>query len=231
VSAAKVSAVENLMTTDPQGSRWNNALEFGFNARLPHGASLFGGAASDKTIQQQCDGFTNPQLLLYCDQTGNGIPWNTQFKLAGSVLIPYGIQLGVSFTTYKYTYGTAVANSAATVGTVWLITPTTRYPANCLGPCSPGALVDPGMTVASMSVPLVPSGTEFSDRVKQLDVTAGKEVAVGKLRLQPSIALFNALDNHAAYAVRSMNYLTSSYLQPSTVLQPRLLRLDLQVKW
>jgi hypothetical protein len=231
VSAAKVSAVQNLMTTDPQGSRWNNALEFGFNARLPRGATLFGGAASDKTIQVQCDGFTNPQLLLYCDQTGNGIPWNTQFKLAGSVPIPYGIQLGASFTTYKYTYGTAVANSTATVGSVWLITPTTRYPANCPGACTPGALVDPGMTVSSMSVPLVPSGTEFSDRVKQLDFTAGKWVTVGKLRLQPSIALFNALDNHAAYAVRSMNYLTSSYLQPSTVLQPRLLRLDIQVKW
>src|SRR5262249_27357574 len=73
VSAAKVSAVQNLMTTDPRGARWNNALEFGFSARLPRGATLFGGLASDKTILRQCDGFTNPQLLLYCDQTGNGI--------------------------------------------------------------------------------------------------------------------------------------------------------------
>ena len=79
------------------------------------------------------------------------------------------------------------------------------------------------MTVASLSVPLVPSGTEFSDRVKQLDLTLRKSVPVGKVRLEPGISLFNALNNHAAYAVRSMNYLTSSYLQPSTVLQPRLL--------
>ena len=126
VSAAKVSAVQNLNTSDPQGARWNNALEFGFNARLPRGATLFGGLASDRTILTQCDGFTNPQLLLYCDQTGNGIPWNTQFKIAASTSLPYGIQLGASYTTYKYTYGTAVANTNTTYGSVWLITPTTR---------------------------------------------------------------------------------------------------------
>ncbi|MCU1385291.1 MAG: Outer rane receptor for ferrienterochelin and colicin [Acidobacteria bacterium] len=225
VSAAKQSAVLNLNTTDPQGRRWNNAIEIAFNARFPGGATLFGGTATDRTTVVQCDGFTNPNMLLYCDQTQNGIPWNPQFKLAGSMPLRYGLQLGASYTTYKYTYGTATAGSA------WLITPTTRYPANCLGACTPGALVDPGMTVASLSVPLIPPGTEFSDRVKQMDVTLRKNVAIGKLRLEPGISLFNAFNNHAAYAVRSMNYLTSSYLQPSTVLQPRLLRLEMQVKW
>jgi hypothetical protein len=42
--------------------------------------------------------------------------------------------------------------------------------------------------------------------------------------------VFNLLNNIAVYAVRSMNYGTSSYLQPSTTLQPRLLRLGVQVK-
>ena len=231
ISAAKLSAVQNLMTTDPQGARWNNALEFGFNARLPQGATLFGGVASDKTTLTQCDGFTNPQLLLYCDQSAYGIPWNTQVKLAGSAPLPYGIHVGASYTTYKYTYGTAVANTNTSYGTVWLITPTTRYPANCLGACVPGALVDPGLTTASTSIPLVPSATEFSDRIHQVDVTAGKWITLGKLNVQPAVSLFNALNNHAAFAVRSMNYLTSSYLQPSTVMQPRLLRLEAQVKW
>ena len=87
------------------------------------------------------------------------------------------------------------------------------------------------MTVASLSVPLVAPGTEFSDRIKPLDLTLGKWVTIRKVRLQPGISLFNALDNHAAYTFRSMNYLTSSYLQPSTVLQPRLVRLEMQVKW
>jgi hypothetical protein len=231
VSAAKQSSVLNFNTTDPHGSRWNNAIELAFNARLPHGASLFGGTATDRTTLVQCDGFTNPNQLLYCDQTQNGIPWNTQFKMAGSVPLLYGLQLGASYTTYKYTYSNTIAGTTSTAGTVWLITPTTRYPANCAGACTPGAIVDPGMTVAALSVPLIPTGTEFSDRVKQLDLTVRKSVPLGKVRLEPGISLFNALNNHAAYAVRSMNYLTSSYLQPSIVLQPRLLRLEMQVKW
>ena len=60
---------------------------------------------------------------------------------------------------------------------------------------------------------------------------APKWIDIGKVRIQPAISLFNALDNHAVFTVRSMNYLTSSYLQPSNVLQPRLLRLEVQVKW
>ena len=231
VSAAKQASVLNFNTTDPQGSRWNNAIELAFNARLPHGASLFGGTATDRTTAIQCDGFTNPNQLLYCDQSQNGIPWNTQFKLAGSIPLAYGLSLGASYTTYKYTYSNTISGTTSIGGTVWLITPTTRYAANCQGACTPGALVDPGMTVASLSVPLVPTQTEFSDRVKQLDLTLRKSVPLGKVRLEPGISLFNALNNHAAYAVRSMNYLTSSYLQPSTVLQPRLLRLEMQVKW
>ena len=51
------------------------------------------------------------------------------------------------------------------------------------------------------------------------------------MRLKPEFSLFNALNNRAMLTVRSQNYLTSSYLQPSTVLQPRLVRIGLQVNW
>jgi hypothetical protein len=87
------------------------------------------------------------------------------------------------------------------------------------------------MTTASMSIPLLPAGTEFSDRIHQVDITVGKWINLGRLKVQPAVSLFNALNNHAAFAVRSMNYLTSSYLQPATVMQPRLVRLEAQVKW
>ncbi len=39
------------------------------------------------------------------------------------------------------------------------------------------------------------------------------------------------LDGEMKRAVRSQNYLTSSYLQPSEVLQPALVRIGMQVKW
>jgi hypothetical protein len=156
--------------------------------------------------------------------------------------LPLGIQLSGSLQSYRYTLGTAplsggYSNSAigpsspAGASTVWLITPATRYPANCKGPCTPGALVNPSMTVSQMAIPLVAPGTELSDRIHQLDLTVSKWVTVGKMRVQPEASVFNALNQSAVYAVRSLNYLTSSYQQPSAVLSARILRLGVQVKW
>jgi hypothetical protein len=51
------------------------------------------------------------------------------------------------------------------------------------------------------------------------------------MRLEPEASLFNALNRSAVYAVRSLNYLTSSYNQPSSLLSARILRLGLQMKW
>jgi carboxypeptidase family protein/TonB-dependent receptor-like protein len=246
ISAAKVSQVQYLDTNAPSRHKWDNSLEFGFNARLPRGATLFGGTATERLIVQACDEPSNPNNLLYCDQTRSGIPWITQLKLAGTLPLPLGIQLSGSLQSYRYTLGTAplaggYTNSAigagtppsgpAGAGTVWLITPTTRYPAGCTGPCTPGAFVNPGMTVAQMAIPLIAPGVELSDRINQLDVTVGKSVTVGKMRVQPEASLFNALNRSAVYAVRSLNYLTSSYNQPSSILSARILRLGLQLKW
>jgi hypothetical protein len=222
VSSAARSRVLTLETNATDRRRWNTAFEFNFNARLPHSATLFGGISTDRTLLVACDDPSNPNNQLYCDQTQNDIPWLTQFKLAGSVPLKWGVNLGAAYQSYRY---------ILTGGTVWQITPTTRYAADCRGACTPGALVDPGMTVASLNVPLEPPGRNLSDRIKQLDITVGKWVTFGKVRVQPEVAVLNALNNHAVYAVRSQNYGTSSYMQPSTTLQPRILRLGMQVKW
>jgi len=234
VSAAARSQVLNVHSTAPSARQWDNALEFGSNARLPGGATIYGGLTTERTVVVNCDSTNNPNNLLYCDQTQSGIPWLTTVKLSGTMPLPWGFKVSASFQTYQYVYanGTGIAEAInANPGTVWFITPTTRYAANCIGPCSPGALVDPGMTVASLSEPLLPPGTEKSDRIKQLDLTVGKWMTIGRVRVQPELSVFNLLNNIAVYAVRSMNFGTSSYLQPSTTLQPRLVRLGVQVKW
>ena len=46
--------------------------------------------------------------------------------------------------------------------TNWLISRTTRYAADCVGPCTPGALVVPAMTEASLTIPLKPAGVSSS---------------------------------------------------------------------
>jgi hypothetical protein len=226
VSTAARTRLQNLEHTAENDTRTNKAFETGFSARLPGGVTLFGGLATEHTLQRICDASDDPNRLLYCDDFAyaDQVPWLTQFKLSGTVPLPYNVQIGVGYQTYKRPLST-------TIGTQWQITPTTRYASNCTGPCTPGALVNPGMTVSTMNVPLVKPGTELSDRINMLDLNIGRWFRFRSIRIQPEIAVFNALNSLAVYGVRSQNYLTSSYMQPSTLLQPRITRIGMQVKW
>ena len=227
VSAAANVRVLNLQTNAPDRQQWNNAFEFAFNARLPHATSIFGGVSTDRTLTIQCDDPANPNNQLYCDQTKNDIPWLTQIKLAASMQLPWGMRFGAGLQVYQR-FLPAVSGVQ---GTNWLVTRTTRYAADCKGACTPGALVIPNLTPAQFNVPLAAPSTLKSDWIRQLDVNLGKSFKVGSLQLEPEVSVFNSLNNLAVYAVRSFNYGTSSYLQPSTTLIPRVMRLGMDVKW
>jgi hypothetical protein len=227
-----------------------NGLEYSFNARLPKGITMFGGGMSERAIAQLCDEHWNPNLLLYCDQTKSGIPFRTQFKIAGSVPAKYGIVASFSFQSLPgYRFGTGALNQDAGIvagpsgqpgalslanpngqGSVWLITKTTTYSATspCVaqGKCTVGQLVDPGMTASSLSVPLVAPQTEFGDRINQLDLNFVKNIKFGHNKiLQPKFDLFNVFNVAPVYAVRTQNFGTASYLQPSSVLVGRVFQL------
>lgn len=249
VSLAKRNQVNLVDRTASSDRRfWYNGFETNFSARLAGGATVFGGTMTERTLAVVCDEPSNPFFLLYCDQRDSGIPWRTQLKVSGTYPLPWwGIRLSGALQSLPgllvgnnalYTLAgpasgpgnvtTAAPNGA---GTVWLITPTTRYAANCKGPCTPGALVNPGQTVASLSVPLVAPGTEFLDRINQLDVSGAKSFKVNRFEIQPKVDVFNLLNRSSIIDVRSQNFGTSSYLQPSATLQGRIVQISVAAKW
>lgn len=65
VTAASASAVQQVDTNDPNLKQKYDAFEFNLNARLPGGARLFGGTATDRTIANTCSAAANnPNFLL-----------------------------------------------------------------------------------------------------------------------------------------------------------------------
>jgi hypothetical protein len=249
VSAAKRTAVQNIDENAPDRKMWYNGFEYNFNARVGRGITLFGGGTMERTMAQVCDETANPNLLLYCDQTQSGIPWRTQFKISGSVPMKYGVQASFAFQTLPgYRLGTpaqyALSGTSGPSGTtnnnapngsstVWQITPTTRYtvcPGNPAG-CVVGALVNPGMTVASLNVPLVAPMTEYGDRINQLDLSISKTIRAGRASFQPKIDFFNLLNVSPVIDVRGYNYGTTAYMQPSSVLVGRVFQLGAIVKF
>ena len=195
---------------------------------------------------------------MYCDQTKSGIPFRTQFKLAGTVPWKFGIQTSISFQSLPgYRLGVASLGAAdgvsgptgqpsaaqlanpAGAGTVWLITPTTTYGASdpCVsqGTCRVGQVVDSGMTVSSLAVPLIAPNTEYADRINQLDLNVSKTFRWGRGSFQPKIDFFNLLNVSPVYAVRTsnsvMNYGTASYMQPQSILVGRVFQLGGVIKF
>src|SRR5262249_35481602 len=178
----------------------------------------------ERMLWTLCNEESNPNNLLYCDARSSGIPFRTQFKLSGSSPLPYGVvvsgsfqsipgyQLGCSSSTCAVPSPTALPNVTTPpgLGTVWSISPTTRYAADCKGPCTPGALVIPNMSAATLNVPLVAPGTEYAERVNQLDLSVGKWFQIAKGRFQGQLDVFNVLNRSSVLSVRSLNFPTST---------------------
>lgn len=116
----------------------------------------------------------------------------------------------------------------------WNIARTTRYTAEqCVGrPCTANALVVPNMTEAAILVPLAPSGTErFLERQNQLDLGLRKSIKFRNMDWNLQFDVFNALNADTIVGVRSDNFGTTAYGQPSAVVQGRIPRIGLQMKW
>jgi hypothetical protein len=247
VTQAAVQRVENFDTNSSDRSHVYDAFGFEINARLPGGAMLFGGYGLERNLRNICDEPDDPNLLLYCDDDQNDIPYLGSFKLSGTYPLPWGFSisgtwqdlaggpLGGTTTTGNKISGPGYGATGSPVGTNWLLTPGTRYPANCPAPCPATQLVFPAgttaLTSAQIIVPLVAPGTEFLPRLRQLDLSFAKSFQVKSTRLQGQIDIFNVFnaDTHSSYA--STNFNTSAYLLPSSVLQGRMLRLGAQMRW
>lgn len=212
-------------------------------ARLPRGGSLFGGLVTERNLRNICDEPDDPNMLLYCDDAANDIPYRPTLKMAGTYPLVWGISVSMAFqsmagrpiglttTAGNKISGPGYGDTGSPVGTNFLITRTTRYPANCPSPCPAGQLVAPTLTSASVTVPLVAPGTEFLPRVNQLDLSFAKWFQAGGARLQGQADVFNVLNGNMEQAYRSTNFATAAYKQPSSVLQGRMIRLAVQLKW
>ncbi len=203
-----------------------NGFEFGLNSRFGRG-SAFGAYSVDRSITVTCDAVDNPNNLVatvaqlgWCDQSKLGLPWRHEGKFAASYELPwYQIQVNAAFQSYR---GTAHAAN-------WVVSRTTRYPANCPAPCVPNALVAPNLTQTSLTVALVAPNTQFLDRQNQLDFGLRKLFRTGKMQWSGQLDIFNLI-NVANVKSETTTY-GPSLGTPTSILQPRILRLAAQMRF
>jgi carboxypeptidase family protein/TonB-dependent receptor-like protein len=226
-------------STDPDLQRQTyNGFEFGVAGRYRRG-SAFGGWTFDRRILVHCaelENWSNLPTTAYtsltqnlnqpkadyhfCDQSKLDIPYLHEFKLAGTYLLPWwDIQANATFQSYP---GTALP-------TRWSISQTTRYAADCIGPCTPGALVIPNLTPASYVLDLTAPGSVFYKRQNQLDVGVRKIFRIRQMQFSGQVDVFNA--TNSSYVKLQNTTIGPSLGQPLSILQPRLLRLAVQMRF
>ena len=235
--------------TDPNRTSVYNGFDFTFNARLPRGARIFGGTTTERTIANDCSTAANsPNNLQNCDTSLSGIPWRTQFKLSGSIPLPWW-DISAS-ASYQALPGYVLSNAtySVTAATRYVVCPGNSASQGCVG----GALVAPGLVASSLSVQLDAPGTTLTPRTNQLDIGFAKRINAKRFKISPKVDLFNVLNASDYFSVRSSTYSPSAiagsvpltpgagylpttagaaFRQPGSILQGRILRLGATMSW
>jgi hypothetical protein len=201
---------DNLLTfAKSYGEQIENwrGVDVSMNARV-RGVIAQGGISTGSRLTDSCEiraalpetTPTNP----YCRVKE---PYLTQFKLAAAYTIPkIDVQLA---GTVQSVPGPVV--QAAVV-----------YPAASLAP----ALGRPFVGGATAVLNVIPTATEYGDRLNQLDFRIGKILRVANLRTALNVDIFNALN---ANAVLTENPSFALFRQPTSVLNPRLVKFSAQL--
>jgi len=178
---AKRTAQQIVDVNDPTQKYEYTGFDVNFQARLGAGR-VIGGFTTEKWVSDSCspDDPNNPISATaatgstggqYCKQSDFDIPFQTQAKLTGFYPLPwYGVEVSGVFMSFP----------GARSFTNYAVTPA----------------ISPGLTQASITVPLVAPGEKYFDQRYQMDLGLAKSIRFGgdrRLRLQFDVFnLFNA---------------------------------------
>ena len=215
LTPAKVGQLDNLVgssaTYGKQVERWSG-VDLGITARPGAGVLLQGGISTGKRVTDNCDiviKLDNPSRYNCHTET----PYQTQIKLMGSYRLPYQIDVAGSFQGLP---GAALAANYTATNAVILP--------------SLGRNLSAGAN-STVTVNLIPPGSEFLERLNQLDLRFARTFTVGGSRVKGTFDIYNALNSStvlqwtAAYGTDGRGWV------PQEIVQARLMKFELQFEF
>ena len=196
-----------------------NGFETSFQARLSGGPTVYGGWTIERNISIYCSGDDNPNGSVgadlyqaapialggrFCDQSQFNVPFISDFKIAGSVPLWYGVSFGANLQAYP--------------GSARVITWT------------PAASVFPNAArTNSETIILSEPGALYQPRYNQLDITVKKNFRSGRKSYSLQADIFNVTNSSSI--LTTTNVVGSSLGQVNSILYGRLPRLVFQMKF
>jgi hypothetical protein len=218
LNTAKRGQVDIVDYNSKNNTHISNDLELSFNSRLPNGSTVFGGWTASKNVEVTCDddnpnGSTQNDLFSsisflrggrFCDERNLGIPFRHDFKVAGTLPLPYGFE-----------FSSTVVSFAGNESQVLWEVPIAEFPNR--------------QRTMPTQVRLDRPGTNYLPQWNQVDVSFQKHFRFGRYQWTAQLDLYNALN--AAPVLTETQTFGPQLGFPNTVLQGRLPRLVAQVKW
>jgi hypothetical protein len=222
IAPAALTTINELDSTSKNNSAAFHSVDVGINLRFANGIFMQGGTATGRFWSSLCD-LPDPNSYIgnfpiyatqaggrrYCDQRQFDIPWRTNFKLSGAYPLPYGFRASAVFQS---TAGDPKILS-------WNLTRANLK-----------TLTGVNFARASILVyPLNEPGSQYYDRVNQLDMTIAKTFRTRTWQIIPEVSFFNLLNTNPVYLETTA--VGPSLGTPSRILEARLVRFGVQMRF
>ena len=198
-----------------------NGVDFTVNARFANGALIQGGYNLGETVNDECFVVNTPQELYQC-RVVTPIAGNQQVKFSGSYPLPYGVTLSGVFQNIP---GVAVLANARFFNAD--IAPS-------LGRNLSGCPAPTGACPAGVSVvlPMLEPGSEYEERLTQVDLRLLKDFAGDFGRIRVTFDLYNLFNaNTVLGRNNTFGPGGAGWGQPTNILTGRLIKLGGQYSW
>ncbi|HET9383720.1 MAG TPA: carboxypeptidase regulatory-like domain-containing protein [Gemmatimonadales bacterium] len=230
----KAGQVDNFITDAGTYGAWRHhfdGIDVTANVRVGRDLLFAGGTSTGQTVSDNCDVRAHlPELATTTTGTsafGAGLASSavtpvspycrvasgvlTQFRGLSTYLVPkVAIQLAATFQSKPG--ATLAANYAAPNSEV-----------------APSLGRDLSGDAPNVTVNLVAPGTMYGDRLNQLDVRAARTLTFGRTRTMIALDVYNVTNSSAVLTYNNAFISGGTWLQPLTILSPRLFRITAEI--
>ena len=232
LKAGVPTTVQNRYTFASDYGDWTqywHGVDVTLNARLQNGLVLQGGSSTGRGVLDNCEIaaivperfnpiLTNPSVfnpvLQRADSCEVAEKWQTQVRGLATYTVPKADVLISGI--FRFQPNAMLGPTDATVGT------------NGAGLSANYSTTFNG---AAQTVNLLEPGRHFGDRINQFDIRVGKILRFGGTRADVAVDLYNLFNSNTATALQQNFGDGTAFLQPTMILNPRVVKLNATVNF
>jgi hypothetical protein len=236
VVPAKAGQVDNLVAGSAAYGTWYqyfNGLDATINARVGRSLTVVAGTSTGQTVADNCAVRSHlPELATTTTGTsgfGAGLNTSTVTMVSPYCHVAYGV-----LTQLRGLASYAVPTIDVQLAATFQSKPGAMLAANY---AAPNAVVAPSLgrdlsgNATNVTVNLLPPGAMYGDRINQFDVRVAKTLRYGRFRTLIALDVYNALNSSAVLTYNNSFVPGGPWLQPLTILAPRLFKVGGEIEW